>query len=87
MKLCGMLFAKHESKFGAGGEIRTHDHWPCRVSLAKAIGSPNLSGCATCLVISSRHGSRLEKVMQLCVDHCPFEHNLKGFGSELYVKT
>ena len=31
-------------------------------------------------------GSNLEEVMQLCADHGIQEHNMKGFGPELYAK-
>ncbi len=31
-------------------------------------------------------GSSLEEVMQLCADHGVQEHNMKGFGPELYTK-
>jgi len=31
-------------------------------------------------------GSSLEEVMQLCADHGIQEHNMKGFGPELYAK-
>lgn len=31
-------------------------------------------------------GSNLDEVMQLCADHGVREHNMKGFGPELYIK-
>ena len=31
-------------------------------------------------------GSSLEEVMQLCADHGAQEHNMKGFGPDLYRK-
>ena len=31
-------------------------------------------------------GSSLEEVMQLCADHGAEQHNMKGFGPELYRK-
>ena len=31
-------------------------------------------------------GSSVDEVMQLCADHGMREHNMKGFGPELYVK-
>ena len=31
-------------------------------------------------------GSSLDEVMQLCADHGSREHNMKGFGPELYAK-
>jgi predicted small metal-binding protein len=31
-------------------------------------------------------GSSLEEVMQLCADHAIQEHDMKGFGTELYAK-
>ena len=31
-------------------------------------------------------GSSMEEVMQLCADHGIQEHNMKGFGPELYAK-
>jgi predicted small metal-binding protein len=31
-------------------------------------------------------GSSLDEVMQLCADHGVREHNMKGFGPELYMK-
>jgi len=31
-------------------------------------------------------GSSVEEVMQLCADHGAQEHNMKGFGPELYRK-
>ena len=31
-------------------------------------------------------GSSLDEVMQLCADHGVREHNMKGFGPELYLK-
>ena len=31
-------------------------------------------------------GSNLEEVIQLCADHGAQEHNMKGFGPELYTK-
>ena len=31
-------------------------------------------------------GSSLEEVMQLCADHGIQEHNMKGFGPDLYTK-
>ena len=31
-------------------------------------------------------GSSLDDVMQLCADHGAREHNMKGFGPELYGK-
>ena len=31
-------------------------------------------------------GSTLEEVMQLCAEHGIKEHNMKGFGPELYLK-
>ena len=31
-------------------------------------------------------GSSLDEVMQLCAEHGIREHNMKGFGPELYVK-
>jgi len=31
-------------------------------------------------------GSSLEEVMQLCADHAIQEHDMKGFGTELYTK-
>jgi predicted small metal-binding protein len=31
-------------------------------------------------------GSTLDEVMQLCADHGIREHNMKGFGPELYLK-
>jgi len=31
-------------------------------------------------------GSSLEEVIQLCADHGAQEHNMKGFGPELYRK-
>ena len=31
-------------------------------------------------------GPSLEEVMQLCADHGAQEHNMKGFGPELYMK-
>ena len=31
-------------------------------------------------------GSSLDEVMQLCADHGIREHNMKGFGPELYAK-
>ena len=31
-------------------------------------------------------GSSLEEVMQLCADHGMEQHNMKGFGPELYTK-
>jgi len=31
-------------------------------------------------------GSSLEEVMQACADHGIREHNMKGFGPELYAK-
>ena len=30
--------------------------------------------------------STLDEVMQLCADHGTREHNMKGFGPELYLK-
>jgi predicted small metal-binding protein len=51
---------------------------------------------ATVYVISCREagtdcdfcarGSSVEEVIQLCADHAIREHNMKGFGPELYVK-
>jgi predicted small metal-binding protein len=31
-------------------------------------------------------GSSLDEILQLCADHGIREHNMKGFGPELYVK-
>ncbi len=31
-------------------------------------------------------GSSLDEAMQLCAEHATREHNMKGFGPELYVK-
>ena len=31
-------------------------------------------------------GSSLEEVIQLCADHAIKEHNMMGFGPELYTK-
>ncbi len=31
-------------------------------------------------------GSSLDEVMQLCADHGTREHNMKGFGPDLYLK-
>ena len=31
-------------------------------------------------------GSSLDEVMQLCADHGAKEHNMKGFGPDLYRK-
>ena len=31
-------------------------------------------------------GSTLDEVMQLCADHGAREHNMKGFGPDLYLK-
>jgi predicted small metal-binding protein len=31
-------------------------------------------------------GATLEEVMQLCADHGIQEHNMKGFGPDLYMK-
>lgn len=31
-------------------------------------------------------GSSMEEVIQLCADHGNQEHNMKGFGPELYAK-
>jgi len=31
-------------------------------------------------------GASLDEVMQLCADHGIREHNMKGFGPELYAK-
>ena len=31
-------------------------------------------------------GSSLDEVMQLCAEHGIREHNMKGFGPELYLK-
>ena len=31
-------------------------------------------------------GSSLDEVMQRCAEHAIREHNMKGFGPELYVK-
>ena len=31
-------------------------------------------------------GSSLEEVIQLCADHGTREHNIRGFGPELYTK-
>jgi predicted small metal-binding protein len=31
-------------------------------------------------------GSSMDEVMQLCADHGIREHNMMGFGPELYVK-
>lgn len=31
-------------------------------------------------------GSSMEEVIQLCADHGAQEHNMKGFGPELYTK-
>lgn len=31
-------------------------------------------------------GSSLDEVMQLCADHGIREHNMKGFGPDLYLK-
>ena len=31
-------------------------------------------------------GSTAEEVVQLCADHAIREHNMKGFGPELYLK-
>jgi predicted small metal-binding protein len=31
-------------------------------------------------------GSSLDEIMQLCADHGIREHNMKGFGPELYAK-
>jgi predicted small metal-binding protein len=31
-------------------------------------------------------GSSLDDIMQLCADHGAREHNMKGFGPELYRK-
>ena len=31
-------------------------------------------------------GSSLEEVMQICADHAIKEHNMMGFGPELYAK-
>ncbi len=31
-------------------------------------------------------GSSMEEVMQLCANHGAQEHNMKGFGPELYTK-
>ena len=31
-------------------------------------------------------GSTVEEVMQLCADHGIREHNMKGFGPDLYLK-
>jgi predicted small metal-binding protein len=31
-------------------------------------------------------GSSLDEIMQLCADHGIREHNMKGFGTELYLK-
>ena len=31
-------------------------------------------------------GSSLDEIMQLCADHGIAEHNMKGFGPELYAK-
>jgi len=31
-------------------------------------------------------GASLDEVMQRCADHGISEHNMKGFGPELYVK-
>lgn len=51
---------------------------------------------ATVYVISCRsagvdcdfeaRGSTVEEVMQLCADHGIREHNMKGFGPDLYLK-
>ena len=31
-------------------------------------------------------GSSLDEILQLCADHGIREHNMKGFGPELYAK-
>ena len=31
-------------------------------------------------------GTTIDEVMQLCADHAIREHNMKGFGPEMYVK-
>ncbi len=31
-------------------------------------------------------GSTLDEVMQLCADHGAREHNMKGFGPDLYLR-
>ena len=31
-------------------------------------------------------GSSLDEIMQVCADHGMREHNMKGFGPELYLK-
>ena len=36
--------------------------------------------------LSEAEGSSLDEVMQLCADHGIREHNMKGFGPELYAK-
>ena len=31
-------------------------------------------------------GATVDEIMQLCADHGIQEHNMKGFGTELYLK-
>ena len=31
-------------------------------------------------------GASIDEVVQLCADHAIREHNMKGFGTELYLK-